>query len=199
MTIIQTRSKPPYLIGLALACLALISSADLAGLEDSVRKAFFALGQALHGVQDFYAHSNYVELSKAQAKKTQDIAVVAPWRKSGKARIKEMGGARLVSSYVFWGLPQQCPKGSITHADLAKDKDSTRSGAVKVPHLQNQSQYQIAAYLARRASEMFLADAFLRWPLLKEVNGRLVAFRGAGGPARSLRCPGVFTPQCCQP
>lgn len=148
----------------------------MVGFEDSVRKAFFTLGQALHGVQDFYAHSNYIELSKNQAKKTQDIAVVAPWRNSGKARIKEMGGAGLVSGYVIWGLPQQCLRDAITHADLAKDKNSTPSGAVKVPHLQNQTQYQIAVYLARRASELFFADAFQRWPLLKEVNGNLVAF-----------------------
>lgn len=149
---------------------------DLPALEDVIRKAFFALGQGLHSVQDFYAHSNYVELSASAAKKTQDIAVVAPWRKSGQARINELKKGGLLSGYVFWGFPQQCPSGSISHADLAKDKVSTKSGAVKVPHLQNQTQYQIAAYLARTASEQFLADAFKRWPLLKEVNGELVAF-----------------------
>lgn len=81
-----------------------------------------------------------------------------------------------MSGFVFWGLPQLCPSGTTSHADLAKDNATTKSGAVKVAHLENQSQYRIALFLARKASEMFLADAFKRWPLLKEVNGDLVAF-----------------------
>lgn len=57
---------------------------DKDGMVESAKKAFFSLGQALHAVQDFYAHSNYVELSKEAAKKTLDIQVIAPWRKAGQ-------------------------------------------------------------------------------------------------------------------
>lgn len=152
------------------------SKGDKDGMVESAKKAFFALGQALHAVQDFYAHSNYVELSKESAKKTQDMQVIAPWRKEWPEQLAKLKQQRLVSGFVFWGIPQLCPSGTISHADLAKDKATTKSGAVKVVHLQNQSQHQIALFLARKASEMFLADAFKRWPLLKEVNGELVAF-----------------------
>ena len=45
-----------------------------------------------------------------------------------------------------------------------------------VPHLANTSHYKIASFLAREASLQFLAHAFKRWPLLKEINGENVAF-----------------------
>jgi len=47
---------------------------DLAASEASMLKAFFALGQSLHGIQDFYAHSNYIELMVGEAKKFTDIS-----------------------------------------------------------------------------------------------------------------------------
>lgn len=153
---------------------------DTDAVETSMLKAFFALGQALHGVQDFYAHSNYVELSVDKVKKSTDIEVIAPWRKSGKDRINEMvglpAGKGLVSGFVFWGFPQTCAPGTLSHADLAKDKATTPSGKVKVAHLENRSRYQIAVQLAREASQELINDAFRRWPLLKETNGENVAF-----------------------
>jgi len=149
---------------------------DSAAAEAAGLKAFFALGQALHGVQDFYAHSNYVELSVKQAKKPADIPVIAPWRPEGKSRISELVGKGLVSGFVFWGFPQTCAEGTPSHADMAKDKATTTSGAVKVPHLENRSRYQIAVQLAKAASQQLVDDAFQRWPLLKEMNGQYVAF-----------------------
>jgi len=153
---------------------------DVAAVDASMLKAFFALGQTLHGVQDFYAHSNYVELTVDQVKKSTDIEVIAPWRKSGRDRINELAGQppgnRLVSGFVFWGFPQTCPEGSLSHADLAKDKATTPSGKVKVAHLDNRSRYQLAVQLAREASQELINDAFRRWPLMKAANGENVAF-----------------------
>ncbi|TKB88261.1 MAG: hypothetical protein E8D43_00105 [Nitrospira sp.] len=149
---------------------------DQAATETSALKAFFALGQALHGVQDFYAHTNYVEMSVDQARKSTDIVIVSPWTQSGKNRIKELESSGLVSGYVSWGFPKKCPNGTPTHADMAKDKATTPSGAVKVPHLENRSRYQISVQLARGASQELMDYAFRRWPLLKEVNGQYAAF-----------------------
>lgn len=149
---------------------------DKAATEASMLKAFFALGQALHGVQDFYAHTNYVEISVGQAKKSTDIEIIFPWKQAGKDRIQELIGKGLVSGYVFWGFPQKCPGDTLSHSEMAKDKSTTPSGAVKVPHLENRSRYQIAMQLARGASQELIDDAFRRWPLLKEVNGDHVAF-----------------------
>lgn len=149
---------------------------DTAAIESSILKAFFALGQALHSVQDFYAHTNYVEMIVEQTKKSTDINIVLPWKPSGKNRIKELTGKGLVSGYVFWGFPQKCPEGTPSHANMAKDKPTTPSGMVKVPHLENRNRYQIAMQLARGASQELIDNAFQRWPLLKEVNGEHVAF-----------------------
>ncbi len=162
--------------GHVTAAMAAQGKDDYEAVEALMLKAFFALGQALHGVQDFYAHTNYVELSVGQAKKSTEIVIVAPWKKSGKDRIKDLTSKGLVSGYVFWGFPQKCPKDIPAHADMAKDKESTPSGAVKVPHLENRSRYQIAVQLAREASTALIDDAFRRWPLLKNANGDHVAF-----------------------
>lgn len=153
---------------------------DLAAKDASLLKAFFALGQALHGVQDFYAHSNYVELSVERVKRATDIEVIAPWKKTGKEQIAGLvgnsPGKGLVSGFVFWGFPQTCTMSALSHADLAKDKATTPSGKVKVPHLENWSRYQIAVQLAREASQELIDDSFRRWPLMKEANGKNVAF-----------------------
>jgi Heterokaryon incompatibility protein Het-C len=151
-------------------------SGDQALVESTVEKAFFSLGQALHGIQDFYAHTNYVELMVEQVKKSTDIPIVSPWRNAGKQKISKMVDQGLVSGYVFWGFPQKCADGTPTHSALAKDKATTPSGKVKVLHLQNRTRYQIAAQLARADSQALIDDAFRRWPLLKEVNGQYTAF-----------------------
>ncbi|ULA63279.1 MAG: exported protein of unknown function [Nitrospira sp.] len=149
---------------------------DDGDLQAAIRKAFFSIGQALHAIQDFYAHSNYVELMKDSVKRLTDLEVVAPWRPEGKTRIIKLREKGLVSGYVFWGFPQKCSSCSSSHADLAKDSVTTTSGQVKVSHLGNITQYGIAVFLASEASQELLRDAFRQWPLLKELNGPNVAF-----------------------
>ncbi|CAG9932033.1 Het-C domain-containing protein [Candidatus Nitrotoga arctica] len=152
---------------------------DSAKTQAAAHNAFFAIGQVLHAVQDFYAHSNYVELTEQSVNRITDLDVIAPWQSEGKARINQLrqdGRKGLVSGFVFWGFPQLCPLGSMSHADLAKDNATTTSGKVKVANLENLSQYDIAVYLAREASIKFLREAFKWWPLLKELNGPNLAF-----------------------
>ena len=153
--------------------------AKAVGNTDAMQKAalsaFFALGQALHGAQDFYAHTNYVELQVGGVKAVTDIPLVLLWRAEGKARIAELRKAGLISGFVFWGFPQRCPNGTISHGKLAKDAPTTTSGKVAIAHLRNLNQYKIAVFLARETSLRLMTDAFKKWPLLKELNGELVA------------------------
>jgi hypothetical protein len=151
------------------------AAGDSAGMKKAAMKAFFSLGQALHGTQDFYAHSNYVELVAPGARRITDLPILAPWRPEGRARIRQLRGQGLISGYVFWGFPQECPSGTMKHSDLAKDSATTRSGAVLVANLQNLSHYRVAVFLAREASLLLMTDAFRRWPLLKQLNGEGVA------------------------
>lgn len=162
--------------GHADAVLAARSKGDADAAAASAKDAFFALGQALHAVQDFYAHSNYVELQAPKAKQAGDIPVIAPWRKSDQEKIAALRKAGLVSGYVYWGFPQDCPAGTISHHDLAKDSADTVSGKRLVANLDNLSQFRLAVFLARQASLQLMQEAFARWPVLKELNGPNVAF-----------------------
>lgn len=144
-------------------------------MKNAALSAFFSLGQALHGTQDFYAHTNYVELQVGGVKDVTAIPLVLTWRPEGKVRVKELQKAGLISGFVFWGFPQRCPSGTISHGNLAKDTATTKSGKVAIGHLQNLSQYKVAVFLARETSLRLMSDAFKKWPLLKELNGELIA------------------------
>ncbi len=155
---------------------ALKAKGDKPGVEAAVKAAFFSLGQALHGTQDFYAHTNYVELTAPKAARIDAIELIRPWTQSGRDRIAALRTQGLVSGFVWWGFPQKCPTGSPSHANLAKDSVDMKSGKVAVPNLQNLSQYKVAVFLARETSLKLLGDAFKTWPILKEVNGENVLF-----------------------
>ncbi|MDR4469069.1 MAG: hypothetical protein MRJ68_12375 [Nitrospira sp.] len=144
--------------------------------EGYAKKAFFSLGQALHATQDLYAHSNYVELMSEKYKKVTEIPILHPWEPQHVKRISELKKSGLVSGYVFWGFPQTCPKGVPSHANLAKDSPTMKSGKVVIPQFENLTQHKVALFLAREASKDLIVYAFERWPLLGRMNGKYVAF-----------------------
>lgn len=162
--------------GHVLAAAQAKASSDEHGAEAAVRSAFFSLGQALHGVQDFYAHTNYVELQVANVTNVSDIAIISPWRDSDRDQIAQLQKAGLISGFVSWGFPKKCAAGVLSHGELAKDSADTARGKITVPHLQNTSMYAIAQALATRASRDLMSHAFRRWPLLLNTNGNYVAF-----------------------
>ena len=145
-------------------------------VKSEIEEVFYVLGQAMHAVQDFYAHSNYVELKTPHVSRVTDLEIVLLWREAGRAQLTKLQQEGLVSGYVFWGFPQKCKSGTPSHADLAKDSALTTSGRKKVSHLQNTNLYEIAVFLARESSIQMLQDAFKRWPILKEANGNDIAF-----------------------
>lgn len=144
--------------------------------EGYTKKAFFSLGQALHATQDLYAHSNYVELMSGKYKKVVEIPILHPWEPQHVKRISDLTKSGLVSGYVFWGFPQTCPKGVPSHANLAKDSPTMKSGRVVIPHFENLTRYRVALFLAREASKDLIVYAFERWPLLENMSGKYVAF-----------------------
>ena len=163
-------------VGSHTAAAEAAKASDKSAADAALLKAFFALGQALHGTQDFYTHTNYVELQTPKVEKVTDIGIMAPWRAEDQQRILQLQSQGLISGVVFWGFPKKCPANTISHGDLAKDSPSTKSGQKLVAHLQNLSQHRVAAYLAREASLQLMRDAFKRWPQLRETNGPYVPF-----------------------
>jgi hypothetical protein len=152
------------------------SRRNASGAENAVKNAFFALGQALHIVQDFYAHTNYVELSTDGATQLSEIPVLTPWTAEGQARIRELQANGLISGFVFWGFPQTCPDGTPSHENLAKDTATTVSGAIEIANLSKMTRHEVAVYLAHKASQRAMDDVFTRWPILKNESGKYVAF-----------------------
>lgn len=150
-------------------------SNDHDAVRTEVLASFFSLGQALHAVQDFYAHSNYIELTEAKVERTAKWELIQPWTESGKRRISQLEREGLVSGYVAWGLPKKCPEGTQTHGELAKDSEATPSGSQRIPHLQNLSRFKAAVFLARETSLQLMEYSFARWPILKAANGEAVA------------------------
>jgi hypothetical protein len=142
----------------------------------SVKSAFFSLGQAVHGVQDFYAHSNYVETEIAKVSRVSAIPVLPLWTDAGTAEVRRLVAGGLKSGFVFWGFPQKCPSGSTSHFELAKDSESTKSGQVRIAHLQNTSQYTVSVYLATQATKQLLVHAYKTWPVLEQTAGPNIAF-----------------------
>ena len=127
--------------------------------------ALVPLGGALHVLQSFYAHSNYIELSESIH--PNDYSALIPlrlWTASGKYRLKELRSKGLMSGTVFWSSPKLCPPSSPSHNEVNKDSPQSQSGSRVVRSWGNRTLYSVAGDLAFRESEMFLAAMLDRFP-----------------------------------
>ena len=149
---------------------------DIPKVNNMVKQAFFILGQILHGLQDFYAHSNYVELMRKDFQDFREVAMIPLWAGEGRGKIKELRNKGLVSGYVFWGFPKKCGGDVPSHNAMAKDSIKMKAGKIIIGEWGNITQHEAAFRLARTASFEFVRYAFSRWPLLREKGGSYVAY-----------------------
>ncbi len=141
----------------------------------AVAEAMTRLGQVLHAVQDFYAHSNYVDLMDEWETAYDNIDPIQLWNASGRTKIQGLIRRGLVSGTVAWQPTQNvCPDGTPSHGDLNKDSDD---GSPGIGRWKGLNKHGLAFELAMRSSELFLKDAFNRWPLLVEICKRGVIYR----------------------
>lgn len=100
-------------------------------------------GALTHTVQDFYAHSNWVELHLS-------VSPIPVWN---------LDVASLpdgIVSGVFWlDSPKLCGPGAPTHEELNKDNPTSQEGQKVVPDGPNQGKtlFELAFDAARRATE----------------------------------------------
>ena len=149
-----------------------------------VLKGMLSMGQILHAVQDFYAHSNYVELVQKITpvpRRDQDIPVAVVWTKEGHEQIKNLVQKGLVSGRVWWTLPHHCEKDAPTHAELAKDSAGTVAGASlsvwnRALGNKKQKNYSVAYNLAHRGTRDFLQWSGVKWPLIEKYCGQTVKY-----------------------
>ena len=108
-------------------------------------------GQLLHTVQDFYAHSNWVELHL-------NVSPVPVWD-----LVPATLPAQIVSGTWVIGSPKKCSSGAPTHDQLNKDDEKSSEGSKMVAAGPNsgQSYFSLAYDAALRASliqfERFMA------------------------------------------
>lgn len=145
-----------------------------------VEQAMLNLGQALHAIQDFYAHSNYVELMQArhpEFNSASKLPVVEVWKSDGLAKLMKLKSEGLYSGQVSWSFPYKCDKEVPTHAALAKDSPTTSAGKAASTFKDQLTgkpinNHLIAYRLALRASQ-----DFLRWA--GKTNPKLEIYCGS--------------------
>lgn len=143
---------------------------DAGAVRVAKLKAYFALGQALHAIQDFYAHTNFVEMMVERHKQKPlglDAFVrlsIPLWSSDSPAKVKQLISEGLKSGHVWWGTPQLCPAGSPTHGQMAKDHDEKYGGTKTAMGM---TLHKLSYELAREATRAFIAYAWFAWPNLQ--------------------------------
>jgi hypothetical protein len=155
-------------------------------LSSESSNAMRALGQALHGIQDFYAHSNYVELAQLRNPASQDqtdIPVLEVWTPAGRAELKRLVDSGLVSGSVWYSFPpHQCRAGGPTHSELAKDSPSHHPAGKKDSIYKNKltnkpiSNHIVALNLASNATRQFLFWAGQQSPKMQTICGATLKY-----------------------
>lgn len=158
--------------------------ADPSDMPAEVLAAMLAFGQALHGIQDFYAHSNYVELMQALSPNLAnetELPIVEVWSPSGRAELLRLTTDGLYSGRVWWSLPHRCDAKVPTHAALAKDGPNTPAGKEhsNFRHAltgKQVSNHLVAYNLASRATRELLRWAGQTYPQLEKFCGPTLRF-----------------------
>lgn len=108
---------------------------------------FFYFGTMIHTVQDFYSHSNWVELHV-------DSDPIPVWN-------LDLGAlpAGIVSGTWFIGTPKMCGPGAPSHSQLNKDDPSSEEGSKIVPSGPNagKSLFDLAFAAALAATTLWFA------------------------------------------
>ncbi len=142
--------------------------------------AMFALGQALHAIQDFYSHSNYIELMvSAHPNDARAARPIAFWRTEGVGALQALRAHSLISGRVSYSIAagKRCNANAPLHDQIAKDSPSFSAHArTLIPGWQNRTYYVAALDAAEKATQEFLSYSFRRWPELGRACGKPVGY-----------------------
>lgn len=154
-----------------------LAEADAQIKAGKLAEAVTTIGRALHGIQDFYAHSNYVEMMAARLPDAfQKVQTLQVWTTDGQAELNTLMGAGLISGR-FPDHPQLCLPTAPEHKDIAKDSRSFNAEASKVvAGWDNRTYYRAAQELSQRATNEFLLYVLQRWPSLQTKCGTTLGY-----------------------
>jgi hypothetical protein len=157
-------------------------------------RALGAYGAAVHTIEDFYAHSNWVELGVASGKSIDDYAELKLWTKEGQdAVLQRANSHELNSGYSEMTFPKNCPTKSPTHGDLGKESSDKPPGSNKTQSDKwcNLNYYEAAKRLATVATIRYFRDIYQRFPKLAaycdtdgaKLDTALEALHGCASPS----------------
>lgn len=168
------------------------AEAKEAAIQGKTDLALTRIGQALHALQDFYAHSNYIELMEVTHENVpiSSVPILRLWTAEGQQTVSllaQQQSQALVSGYVWWGFPQQCPKGVMSHGQMAKDSSDpgTNGANLAIARWGGVTRHQAAWALALRESAAFLRATIASWPELSNKCGIALPLN----PSRDRRRP----------
>jgi hypothetical protein len=106
------------------------------------KTALAAFGRLLHTVQDFYSHSNWIELH-------MDTDPIPVW----DLKPESLPPGTCSGTWIL-GIPKCCPGGTPTHQELNKDNPDSQEGSKVVPSgpHKGKSLFDLAYEAAIRAS-----------------------------------------------
>lgn len=154
-----------------------LNQADKEAVAGDPARALAALGRALHGVQDFYSHTNYVELMAQRHARFEDVPMLPLWTTEGRQRLQALVGEGLVSGKVFWESGDLCDASVPAHSTLAKDSAATERGKQPVARW-HMTHYRAARELAEQATRAFLRNSLKKagWQSVREHCSNLVGY-----------------------
>lgn len=154
----------------------LVAEARRYAAADDYKSTLTALGQALHGIQDFYSHSDYVERSVAKYRYVSAVPVIPIWETRGAAELGAHVKGGLVSGVVWWEPTlRRCVEPAKSHSELAKDGPSTQAGSASIAPW-HRTGHEAALALADRATVEFLRWAWESMPLLEDRCGPVIGY-----------------------
>jgi hypothetical protein len=141
------------------------------------RKILLNTGKILHALQDFYSHTNYIELMQTRYENISDVPALTVWTPEGQTEILKLAADdSLISDYTWWVYPKKCPANTPSHRELAKDTADYASGK-KATIWKNPdggeylNGFEASLMLAEDATYRFLLDTFKKYPMLTEFCG----------------------------
>jgi hypothetical protein len=154
---------------------AQLAEAEKQAKAGDAYKALAALGRAAHSLQDFFIHTNYVELVAAQYGRLDDVPVLELWNPQSDAELTSLKAKGLLSGTVFWESGQ-CPAGTPSHEAVNKDDDEKSTQGRKVIEAWGCTHYRAAYELARRATARMLRGRLSKSETIKLRCGSKFGF-----------------------
>lgn len=91
-------------------------------------RIIFRTGRLLHSTQDFFSHSNFVELMQEKHSKIEEVPLADFWTKEGQKQILQLSRNDLVSEKFFLSFPHRCTQNNSQTQNLSKDSPKKMAG-----------------------------------------------------------------------